>query len=358
MKILTIVGARPQFIKAASGSRALRKQHQEILVHTGQHHDENMSEVFFREMEIPTPDYNLGIAGGSHGEMTGRMLIEIERVLQKEVPDAVLLYGDTNSTLAGALAAVKLHIPVIHVEAGNRLGTLDNPEEVNRICTDHCSTLLLCATEDARQKLEKENLGDRAHVIGNVMYDSFLHFAGRPWTNPHIIGLDGKPVTVPEEFYYMTCHRQENTNTDEPLTEILAAMNSLDAPTIYAVHPRNHQRAMRVAAENGFRNVILTEPVQYSDSVQLVSRAKKVVTDSGGLQCEAFYAGVQCVLVMDYVVWPETMVDNRNQLAKPDRRDILEKLSREQHVDPSYQPFGDGHAAEKMTELITKTFGN
>lgn len=358
MKILTIVGARPQFIKAASGSRALRKQHQEILVHTGQHHDENMSEVFFREMEIPTPDYNLGIAGGSHGEMTGRMLIEIEKVLQKEVPDAVLLYGDTNSTLAGALAAVKLHIPVIHVEAGNRLGTLDNPEEVNRICTDHCSTLLLCATEDARQKLEKENLGDRAHVIGNVMYDSFLHFAGRPWTNPHIIGLDGKPVTVPEEFYYMTCHRQENTNTDEPLTEILAAMNSLDAPTIYAVHPRNHQRAMRVAAENGFRNVILTEPVQYSDSVQLVSRAKKVVTDSGGLQCEAFYAGVQCVLVMDYVVWPETMVDNRNQLAKPDRRDILEKLSREQHVDPNYQPFGDGHAAEKMTELITKTFGN
>ena len=358
MKILTIVGARPQFIKAASGSRALRKQHQEILVHTGQHHDENMSEVFFREMEIPTPDYYLGIAGGSHGEMTGRMLIEIEKVLQKEVPDAVLLYGDTNSTLAGALAAVKLHIPVIHVEAGNRLGTLDNPEEVNRICTDHCSTLLLCATEDARQKLEKENLGDRAHVIGNVMYDSFLHFAGRPWTNPHIIGLDGKPVTVPEEFYYMTCHRQENTNTDEPLTEILAAMNSLDAPTIYAVHPRNHQRAMRVAAENGFRNVILTEPVQYSDSVQLVSRAKKVVTDSGGLQCEAFYAGVQCVLVMDYVVWPETMVDNRNQLAKPDRKDILEKLSREQHVDPSYQPFGDGHAAEKMTELITKTFGN
>ncbi|MEE0204416.1 MAG: UDP-N-acetylglucosamine 2-epimerase (non-hydrolyzing) [Oscillospiraceae bacterium] len=358
MKILTIVGARPQFIKAASGSRALRKQHQEILVHTGQHHDENMSEVFFREMEIPTPDYNLGIAGGSHGEMTGRMLIEIEKVLQKEVPDAVLLYGDTNSTLAGALAAVKLHIPVIHVEAGNRLGTLDNPEEVNRICTDHCSTLLLCATEDARQKLEKENLGDRAHVIGNVMYDSFLHFAGRPWTNPHIIGLDGKPVTVPEEFYYMTCHRQENTNTDEPLTEILAAMNSLDAPTIYAVHPRNHQRAMRVAAENGFRNVILTEPVQYSDSVQLVSRAKKVVTDSGGLQCEAFYAGVQCVLVMDYVVWPETMVDNRNQLAKPDRKDILEKLSREQHVDPNYQPFGDGRAAEKMTELITKTFGN
>ena len=356
MKIVTVVGARPQFIKAASGSRALRKQHQEILVHTGQHHDENMSEVFFREMEIPTPDYNLGVAGGSHGEMTGRMLMEIEKVLLKERPDGVLLYGDTNSTLAGALAAVKLHIPVIHVEAGNRLGTLDSPEEVNRILTDHCSSLLLCATQDAKDKLAKENLGDRAHVVGNIMYDSFLHFADRPWDHPNIVGLDGQRITVPEAFYYMTCHRQENTDTDAPLTEILSAMDSLDAPTIYAVHPRNHQRALRVVAENGFKNIILTQPVQYSDSVQLVSRAKKVVTDSGGLQCEAFYAGVQCVLVMDYVVWPETMVDNRNQLAKPDRADILEKLSREQHIDPDYRPFGDGHAAEKICQIITQTF--
>lgn len=356
MKLVTVVGARPQFIKAASGSRALRKQHQEILVHTGQHHDENMSEVFFREMEIPTPDYNLGIAGGSHGEMTGRMLMEIEKVLLKERPDGVLLYGDTNSTVAGALAAVKLHIPVIHVEAGNRLGTLDSPEEVNRILTDHCSTLLLCATQDAKDKLARENLGDRAHVVGNIMYDSFLHFAHRPWDHPNIVGLDGNTVTVPEEFYFMTCHRQENTDTDAPLTEILAAMDSLDAPTIYAVHPRNHQRALRVVAENGFKNIILTQPVQYSDSVQLVSRAKKIVTDSGGLQCEAFYAGVQCVLVMDYVVWPETMVDNRNQLARPDRADILEKLSREQHIDPDYRPFGDGHAAEKICQIITETF--
>ena len=356
MKIVTVVGARPQFIKAASGSRGLRSQHQEILVHTGQHHDENMSEVFFREMEIPTPDYNLGIAGGSHGEMTGRMLMELEKVLMKEKPDGVLLYGDTNSTLAGALAAVKLHIPVIHVEAGNRLGTLDSPEEVNRILTDHCSSLLLCATQDAKDKLAKENLGDRAHVVGNIMYDSFLHFAGRPWDHPNIVGLDGQKITVPEEFYYMTCHRQENTDTDAPLTEILSAMDSLDAPTIYAVHPRNHARALRVVAENGFRNIILTQPVQYSDSVQLVSRAKKVVTDSGGLQCEAFYAGVQCVLVMDYVVWPETMVDNRNQLARPDRADILEKLSREQHIDPDYRPFGDGHAAEKICQISTETF--
>jgi UDP-N-acetylglucosamine 2-epimerase (non-hydrolysing)/UDP-GlcNAc3NAcA epimerase len=235
---------------------------------------------------------------------------------------------------------------------------MDSPEEVNRILTDHCSSLLLCATRDAKDKLKKENLGDKAHVVGNIMYDSFLHFANKPWDHPEVIGLDGNPVVIPEEFYFMTCHRQENTYSDEPLTEILAAMDSLDAPTIYAVHPRNHERAKRVVANNGFKNIILTQPVKYSDSVQLVSRAKKVVTDSGGLQCEAFYAGVQCVLVLDYVVWPETMVYNRNQLAKPNKEDILEKLSAKQYVDKDYKPFGDGHAAEKITQLITEFFEN
>ena len=179
MKILTVVGARPQFIKAAAVSRKLRLHNEEILVHTGQHYDSNMSEVFFEEMHIPQPDYNLKISGGGHGEMTGRMLIELEKLLLEVKPDAVLLYGDTNSTLAGALTAVKLHIPIAHVEAGNRLGTLDNPEEVNRITADHASKLLLCATETAKENLIHENLGDRAHVVGNIMYDSFLYFSER-----------------------------------------------------------------------------------------------------------------------------------------------------------------------------------
>ena len=209
-------------------------------------------------------DSNLGISGGSHGEMTGKMLMDLEKVLLKEQPDGVLLYGDTNSTLAGALAAVKLHIPVIHVEAGNRLGTMDSPEEVNRILTDHCSSLLLCATQDAKDKLALENLGDKAHVVGNIMYDSFLHFANRPWTAPEVKDFDGRPVAMPEEFYYMTCHRQENTFSDAPLTEILSAMDSLDAPTVYAVHPRNRERARRVVEENGFSNIILTQPVKLS----------------------------------------------------------------------------------------------
>ena len=351
MKIVTVVGARPQFIKAAAGSRALRREHTEILVHTGQHHDENMSEIFFREMGIPAPDYNLGIAGGTHAQMTGRMLIALEEVLLGEKPDALLVYGDTNSTLAAALAAVKLDIPVLHVEAGNRLGTLSNPEEVNRILTDHCSRLLFAATEDAAQKLRGEGLGDRTHVVGNIMYDSFLHFRSLPW-EPDIRGFDGERIDVPARFYYMTCHRQENTGTDEPLREILLAMNSLDAPTIYAVHPRNRERAARLCRGGGLSNIILTQPVGYSDSVHLTQNAVKIVTDSGGLQCEAFYAGVQCVFILDYPVWPETMVGNRNQLAKPLREDILAKLSAEQTIDPDYRPFGDGHAAEKICDIL------
>lgn len=357
MKILTVVGARPQFIKAAAGSRELRKKYTEILVHTGQHYDANMSDVFFEEMQIPKPDYNLGIAGGSHGEMTGRMLIEIEKVLKAEIPDTLLVYGDTNSTLAAAVAAVKLHIPVIHVESGNRLGTLENPEEVNRTLTDHCASLLLCATEDARDNLVKENLGNKSFVIGNIMYDSYLHFANSGYKPSELIGIDGAQVAVPNEFYYMTCHRQENTDDDVKLKQILDAMNSLDAPSVYPVHPRNHERVLRLQKQYGYKNLILTQPVKYSDSVYLVSNAKKVVTDSGGLQCEAFYAGVQCVTVLDFVVWPETMVHNRNQLAKPNKADILDKLSKTQVIDSDYKPFGNGHAAIKMCEYIDKYFG-
>ena len=312
-----------------------------------------MYAVFFREMKIPKPDYNLGISGGSHAQMTARMLEEIEKVLLIENPDAVLVYGDTNSTLAAALAAVKIRVPVFHVEAGNRLGTLDNPEEVNRITTDHISTLNFCATEDALHNLKNEGLGSRAYCVGNIMYDSFLHFSGLPWSS-NILDFEGNRVIVPKSYYYMTCHRQENTYDDQPLTEILMAMNSLDSPTIYAVHPRNHDRAKRVCENNSFNNIILTQPVGYLDSVHLTKNAKKVVTDSGGLQCEAFYAGVQCVFVLDYVVWPETMVNNRNQLAKPDHTDILLKLSRSQTVDPGYRPFGDGHSAEKICTIISK----
>ena len=354
MKIVTVVGARPQFIKAAIGSKELRRYHNEILIHTGQHFDDNMSEVFFREMGIPKPDYNLGISGGTHGQMTSAMLLEIERILLKELPDAVLVYGDTNSTLAASLAAVKLHIPVFHIEAGNRLGTLDSPEEVNRICTDHIASLNFCATESAYKSLEKENLGCKSFLVGNIMYDAFIYYSNLRRENNKLLSFDGKEIIVPESYYYMTCHRQENTYSDEPLKEILLAMNSLDSPTIYPVHPRNREMAQRIVKDNNMNNIILVQPVGYLDSIFLTKHARKVVTDSGGLQCEAFYAGVQCVFVLDYVVWPETMVDNRNQLAKPNHQDILEKLKTKQTVNNDYQPFGDGHSAEKIVQIINE----
>ncbi|MCF2595528.1 non-hydrolyzing UDP-N-acetylglucosamine 2-epimerase [Pseudoflavonifractor phocaeensis] len=353
-KICTVVGARPQFIKLAVVSRVLRKEFREVLIHTGQHYDYNMSDVFFEEMDIPRPDYNLGISGGTHGQMTGQMLIKIEEVLMKEQPDMVLLFGDTNSTMAAAMAAVKLHIPVCHVEAGNRFGTLDSPEEVNRTVTDHVSAINLPCTESSLRFLEREGLGHTATVVGDPMYDAFRYYTERldGGELTELTDFAGSPVTLPETFYYMTCHRQENTDTDEKLRGIFDAMEALDAPTIYPVHPRNHQRAERLQREHGYRNLILTAPVGYKTSISLVNHAKKVVTDSGGVQREAFFAGKSCVTVLDFVVWPETMKDHCNQLAKPDKADILEKLSASVTFDPAYQPFGDGHSAEKIVEKI------
>lgn len=345
MKIATVVGARPQFIKEAAAARKLRSVHQEILIHTGQHYDANMSEVFFEELSIPRPDYNLGISGNTHARMTGAMISGIEDVLLKEKPDGLLVYGDTNSTLAGALAAVKLHIPVCHVEAGARLGTLTNPEEVNRICTDHISSLLMYCTASAVPHLEKEGLLERSVFVGDLMYDAFLYYSK----------MAGKErlmaISAPEQFYYLTCHREENCSVDR-LTAILDAANSLDALTIYPVHPRNQVKAAELCERNGFQNIILIPPVGYLTSLALTLHCKKVITDSGGLQREAFFAEKQCVFLFDYVAWPETMVGNRNQLAKCDKEDILAKLSMPMRIDKDYQPFGDGDAASRIIEAL------
>ena len=353
-KLCTVVGARPQFIKLAVVSRVLRNEFQEVLIHTGQHYDHNMSDVFFEEMDIPKPDYNLGISGGTHGQMTGQMLIEIEKVLLKEQPDMLLVFGDTNSTMAAALAAVKLHIPVCHVEAGNRLGTYESPEEINRIVTDHVSSLHLVCTASGVEFLKREGFSASVYLVGDPMYDAFRYYSERLDGSElkEIADFAGHPVTMPDTFYYMTCHRQENTDTDEKLNQIFQAMESLDAPTVYPVHPRNHQRAERLLQAHGYKNILLTLPVGYQTSISLVNRAKKIVTDSGGLQREAFFAGKPCVTIVDFVSWPETMVNRCNQLAKPNKADILEKLSVPVSFDPAYQPFGDGHSAEKIVEKI------
>lgn len=353
-KICSVVGARPQFIKLAVVSRVLRKHFHEVLIHTGQHYDHNMSDVFFEEMDIPKPDYNLGISGGTHGEMTGNMLIALEKVFLEEKPDMVLLFGDTNSTMAAALAAVKLHIPVCHVEAGNRFGTLDSPEEVNRIVTDHMAAINLPCTESSMAFLQQEGLAHTATVVGDPMYDAFRYYSERLDGSElmDITDFEGNKVVLPEAFYYMTCHRQENTDTDEKLDGIFSAMEALDVPTIYPVHPRNHNRAERLCKEKGYRNIILTLPVGYQTSISLVNKAEKIVTDSGGVQREAFFAGKPCVTVLDFVVWPETMKDDCNQLAKPDKADIHKKLSKPVSFGVAYQPFGDGHSAERIVEKI------
>ena len=359
MKIVTVVGARPQFIKAAVVSHELRKRHHEVLIHTGQHFDYNMSEQFFKELNIPNPEYNLGISGGTHAQMTGRMMIAIEEVLIKEKPDWVLVYGDTNSTIAAALSAVKLHIPVCHVEAGARVHSMKNPEEINRICTDHVSSLLLVSTKSGLDNLMNEGLGEKGFLVGDPMFDAFCEYSRlKNIAELELDLLSGEKVHVPQRYYYLTCHREENTNSDRELNEIFKAMNRLDAKTVYPVHPRNKKRAARLKSEYGYENILLTEPVGYLDSLCLVTNAQKIVTDSGGLQREAFFAKKKCVTVLDFVVWPETMVDGRNTLAKPSEDDIINKLQIDQVIDESYQPFGDGHAAVKICESMERFLQN
>lgn len=353
LKVLTIVGARPQFIKAAVVSHKLRKNHTEILVHTGQHFDKNMSETFFEELNIPKPDYNLGISGGSHAEMTGRMMIAIEEVLLKEQPDWLLLYGDTNSTLAGALAAAKLHIRICHVEAGTRTHSITNPEEINRICTDHISALLLASTESSMEGLRKEGLIDRGVLVGDPMYDAYLEYSVKlPIEDVQLERLNGGNLSVPQKYYYLTCHREENTDRKEALLEIFKAMESLDHPTIYPVHPRNKERAKGLISENAFKKIFLCEPVGYLESTALVRNALKVVTDSGGLQREAFFAKKKCVTILDFVVWPETMVGYRNELSKPVAGEILLRLNTGQQIEDCIQPFGDGDSASKIIKAM------
>lgn len=356
MKILTVVGARPQFVKAAVVSHALKNKHTEILVHTGQHFDRNMSETFFEELSIPAPNYNLGISGGSHAQMTGRMMMAIEEVLIKEEPEWVLLYGDTNSTIAAALSAVKLRIKVCHVEAGARFHVMSNPEEINRICTDHISTKLLACTESNMCELQREGLSDRAALVGDPMYDAFCEYSSKTHiSNIKLKLLDGDECNVPNSFYYLTCHREENTIKENALKEIFDAMNNLEYYTVYPVHPRNRDRAIRLKNEYGYANILLTEPVGYLESVALVKNAKAVVTDSGGLQREAFFAEKKCVTVLDFVVWPETMVDNRNQLCRPIANELLKCLDNKQSIDKTYLPFGDGNAAKRIVDEIEKS---
>lgn len=352
-KILTIIGARPQFIKASVVSKAIQEAEglAEVLVHTGQHFDSNMSDIFFNQLGIPRPDYQLDINGGSHGDMTGRMLIEIEKVLLKERPDCVLVYGDTNSTLAGALAAAKLHIPVAHIEAGLRSFNMQMPEEVNRILTDQISSILFCPTQAAMDNLNNEGFASKPVQVlntGDVMQDSALFFAERA-TRPNGVSLE-------QDFVLATLHRAENTDNPERLASIVAALNQLHvevAPVVLPLHPRTRG----LLDKHGLTlEVELIEPVGYLEMIWLLQRASLILTDSGGVQKEAYFFCKPCVTMRDQTEWVELVEQGANELVGADSDRIVAAVKRNigREIADEQQLYGGGKAARNIVDVIVR----
>ena len=351
MRILTIVGARPQFVKAAVVSRALSGRAEEILVHTGQHYDFNMSELFFRALALAAPAYNLGIGSGSHGEQTGRMLGAIEEVLGKETPDLVLVYGDTNSTLAGVLAAAKIHIPVAHVEAGLRSFNRRMPEEINRVLTDHLATWLFAPTATAVANLSREGLTSGVDLAGDVMYDAFLLLSQQAGRYRSILEtLELKP----RRFALLTLHRAENTDDPARLAAILETLDTLDLPVIFPAHPRTRAKIMELGLQLAGKALRPIDPVGYFEMLNLESNAAVILTDSGGVQKEAYMAKTPCITLRDETEWVETVTACWNRLAGADPEKIRAAL-RLDWVGSDYPLlFGDGAAADRIATVVTR----
>lgn len=354
MKIVTILGARPQFIKAAAFSRALQGEQlvKEIIVHTGQHYDENMSEVFFSQMHIPKPHYNLAVKSSRHGEMTGLMLERIENVLLDHLPDLVLVYGDTNSTLAGALAAKKLHIKVAHVEAGLRSFNMKMPEEINRILTDRISDFLFCPSRDAVNNLIKEgfDLSDPAvHDVGDIMKDVALYYRDK--------GIS-PDQDIPEKFVLATMHRAENTDDKSKLTSLWTALNEIAdrIPVVLPLHPRTRAHIREIGLEKRSNNLIVFEPVGYLQMVFLLQQCDMVITDSGGLQKEAYYFQKFCLTIREETEWTELVLGGYNKLVGADFRRIMAGFQ-EFHSKASAMfkndLYGDGRTASKIVGVLT-----
>jgi UDP-GlcNAc3NAcA epimerase len=353
MKVFTVLGARPQFIKAAPVSRALREKGiQEFLLHTGQHYDYQMSQVFFDEMGIPKPDVNLGVGSSLHGKQTAQMLIGIEEYLIQEKPDYVLVYGDTNSTLAGALAAVKLHIPVAHIEAGLRSFNREMPEEHNRVLTDHCADLLFCPTKTAVANLEREGLSKGVYWVGDVMYDAVLQFGEIAKKKSRILDdLDLEP----KKYLLATVHRQSNTDNVKNLRNIIDAFSEIDETIVFPVHPRTRKKieeANLFKQKPEIKKIKMIEPVGYLDMLMLEQSARLILTDSGGIQKEAYFFGVPCVTLRSETEWVETVEMGWNILAGVEKQDIIKAVYKDWSAKQSDQVFGDGRAAIKICENL------
>jgi UDP-GlcNAc3NAcA epimerase len=348
MKILTVVGARPQFVKAAAFSRAVRKHHTEVLVHTGQHYDPALSDIFFDELSIPKPDHHLGVGSGAHGRQTGQMLERLEPVLEQEAPDWVVVFGDANSTLAGALAAAKLRLPLAHVEAGLRSFNRAMPEEINRIVVDHIADLLFCPTQTAVDHLTREGLADRAHLTGDIMYDSLLQHLPLIESRSGIMERLG---LAPGGFALVTVHRAANTDDLAALERILDALALLDVPVVFPMHPRARLALMSSDLETP-PSVQAIEPVGYLEMLALERGARVVLTDSGGVQKEAYLLGTPGVTLREETEWPETLVNGWNVLAGTEPRRIAEAARRARPAGEPPKVFGDGKSAERMVELL------
>jgi len=351
MKILTVVGARPQFIKSAPVSKILCEAgHVEFLLHTGQHYDHRMSQIFFEEMGIPKPNANLGVGSGSHGEQTGQMLIQIEEILLAEKPDWVLVYGDTNSTIAGALAAVKLHIPIAHVEAGLRSFNRTMPEEHNRVLTDHCADLLFCPTQTAINNLTNEGISHGVYLVGDTMYDAVLQFSEIARQRSTI--LQDLELTS-KEYLLATVHRPYNTDIPENLTSIISAFLEIDKPVVFPVHPRTRKAITTLGMNIPTNSTLqLIEPVGYLDMLILEQNAQLMLTDSGGMQKESYFFEIPCITLRPETEWVETVEAGWNVLVGANKAEIIETI--QNFVKPQRHPllYGDGQASAHIINTL------
>ncbi len=351
MKIASIVGARPQFIKLNPVSKKLRKYHDEILIHTGQHYNFELSKLFFEELGIPEPDFNLGIGSGTHGKQTGEMIIEIEKVLLEEKPDFTIVFGDTNSTLAGALASVKLQIPVGHVEAGLRSFDRSMPEEINRILTDHASDVLFIPTKTAYDNLKNEGITGELIFSGDVMYDVLSDNIelSRKSKILEKFGIEAN------NYYLATIHRQSNTDDPNNLLNIIKALSKLDKKVLFPIHPRTLKFIKKYDyMSNLGKNILLIDPVGYLDFLWLEKNAKKILTDSGGIQKEAFIFKIPCITLRENTEWIETVEDKWNVLVGTNIDKIVNAVN---NFSPSHMQsnhFGDGNASVKIVDAIGK----
>jgi UDP-GlcNAc3NAcA epimerase len=351
VKILTVVGNRPQFIKAAAVSGKLRERHEEVLVHTGQHYDDSLSRVFFAELGLGSPERELGIGGGTNTSQTARMLGALEPLLAEVKPDAALVYGDTNSTLAGALAAAQADIPVVHIEAGMRSYDRTMPEERNRVMTDHLSDLLLCSSQSAAEHLRSEAISGRVEVVGDVMVDVALRWQPAARANTEVLAAHG---LMSGSYLLLTAHRAGNVDDPERLRALVDLVRALPEPILFPLHPRTRTRlgdAGLLAELEQLGGIQLTEPLGYLEFSALVCQARAVVTDSGGVQKEAYLAGVPCVTLRANTEWVETVDAGWNTLVDLDAQAALAALERK---PPAEHPelYGDGHAAERCVAAI------